>query len=182
MDLASKFLRILSNDNNKNTLINVCLVFSFAALSARSIKQERQIEALEAEKNSLLDSNKALKKTMWDWKQQLFAEASTQSALVPLARIKAIYGEAPISPSGIIRLPSLWSVLYVFYFLFEKLVFSWMFRWFVLEIEWKWWVVPSISNSLFVLGKLLGFVATSTISPLTWFFLSSIFELQCCCD
>ncbi|KAL4022803.1 hypothetical protein IC575_016549 [Cucumis melo] len=103
MDSASKFLRILSNDNNKNTLINVCLVFSFAALSARSIKQERQIEALEAEKNSLLDSNKALKKTMWDWKQQLFAEASTQSALVPLARIKAIYGEAPISPSGAVN-------------------------------------------------------------------------------
>ncbi|KGN54811.2 uncharacterized protein LOC101219754 [Cucumis sativus] len=103
MDSASKFLRSLANATNKNTVINVCLVVSFAALTARSIKQERQIEALETEKNSLLNSNKALKKTMWDWKQQLFAEASTESALVPLARIKAIYGEAPISPSGAVN-------------------------------------------------------------------------------
>ncbi|XP_038897052.1 uncharacterized protein LOC120085226 [Benincasa hispida] len=101
MDLASKFLRTVTNATNNNTLINVCLVLSFGALSARSIKQQREIEALEAEKVSLLNSNKALKKTMWDWKQQLFAEASTDSALVPLARIKAIYGEAPISPSGV---------------------------------------------------------------------------------
>lgn len=100
MEFASKILRTLTNATNNNTLINVCLVVSFAALSARSIKQQREIDALEAEKDSLLNSNKSLKKTMWDWKQQLFAEASTESASVPLARIKAIYGEAPISPSG----------------------------------------------------------------------------------
>ncbi|XP_022976887.1 uncharacterized protein LOC111477117 [Cucurbita maxima] len=100
MDLASKFLRTLTNATNNNTLINVCLVISFGALSARSIKQQREIEALEAEKDSLLNSNKALKKTMWDWKQQLYSEASTDSALIPLARIKAIYSEAPVSPSG----------------------------------------------------------------------------------
>lgn len=112
MDMATKFLRTLTNASNNKTLINVCLVVSFGALSARSIKQQREIEALEAEKDSLLNSNKALKKSMWDWKQQLFAEASSESALVPLARIKAIYGEVPISsPTGNLRFPFLFARL-----------------------------------------------------------------------
>lgn len=50
---------------------------------------------MEAEKDSLTKSNKAMKKSMWDWKQKLYAEASTDSALVPLARLKAIYDEVP---------------------------------------------------------------------------------------
>ncbi|KAF2296733.1 hypothetical protein GH714_001509 [Hevea brasiliensis] len=37
---------------------------------------------------------------MWDWKQQLFAEADSDAALVPLARLKSIYGEVPSPPIG----------------------------------------------------------------------------------
>lgn len=85
---------------NNNTVIDVCLVGSFLALCYRSVTQQKDIEALEAEKNSLIRSNKAMKKAMWDWKQQLFAEASSESALVPLSRLKVIYGEAPAPQTG----------------------------------------------------------------------------------
>ncbi|XP_004290863.1 PREDICTED: uncharacterized protein LOC101304345 [Fragaria vesca subsp. vesca] len=83
---------------NNNTVISVCLVGSFIALGARSMKQQNKIEALEAEKDSVIKSNKATKQTLWDWKQQLYAEAGSDSALVPLARIKAIYGDATTPP------------------------------------------------------------------------------------
>lgn len=81
---------------NSNTFVNVVLTGSFVALMIRSVKQQRDMEALEAEKESLIKTNKALKKTMWDWKQQLFAEPQP----VPLARLKAIYGEAPPPETG----------------------------------------------------------------------------------
>ena len=45
-----------------------------------------------------------MKKTMWDWKQQLFEEAEAEAEaniiLVPLARLKAIYGEVTSPPTG----------------------------------------------------------------------------------
>ncbi|VFQ75537.1 unnamed protein product [Cuscuta campestris] len=80
---------------SSNTVVNAFLLSIFGALSARSFKQQRNIEALEAEKNSLVESNKSMRKTMWDWKQQLYAEAESLSshALVPLSKLKAIYGD-----------------------------------------------------------------------------------------
>nr|ADJ67214.1 hypothetical protein [Jatropha curcas] len=53
----------------------------------------------EAEKDSY-KSNKALRKTMWDWEQELFVEAPSDFALVPFARLKAIFGGAPSPPTG----------------------------------------------------------------------------------
>ncbi|XP_015571458.1 uncharacterized protein LOC8274113 [Ricinus communis] len=100
MEFANRLVGLASRAANSNAVINVCLVGSFAALCARSIYQQKDIQALEAEKDTLIKSNKAMKKTMWDWKQQLFAEAESDAALVPLARLKAIYGDAPSSPSG----------------------------------------------------------------------------------
>ncbi|GLT61166.1 hypothetical protein SLA2020_338900 [Shorea laevis] len=95
MEFANRVVSAAKKATNNNAVINVCLVGSFAALAVRSVSQQRNIEALEAHKDSLTHSNKAMKKAMWEWKQQLFAEASsTDSALVPLARLKAIYGEA----------------------------------------------------------------------------------------
>ncbi|KAF6172750.1 hypothetical protein GIB67_000808 [Kingdonia uniflora] len=88
---------------SNNILINTFLVGSFVALSIRSLTQQREIESLEAEKDSLLNTNKSIKKTIWDWKQQLFAEAQagTNPVVVPLARLKAIYGELPTTqPQG----------------------------------------------------------------------------------
>lgn len=105
MEVANRIVSAAVRAVNNNTVISVCLVGSFVALGVRSVNQQKNIEALEAEKDSLIKSNKAMKKAMWDWKQQLFAEADTHEALVPLSRLKAIYGEAPIARNGISFFP-----------------------------------------------------------------------------
>ncbi|XP_038704284.1 uncharacterized protein LOC120000327 isoform X2 [Tripterygium wilfordii] len=98
MEFASRVVNLAGRAANNNTVIDVFLVGSFAGLMVRSANQQKKVEALEAEKDSLVKSIKAMKKTMWDWKQQLFAEATAESALVPLARLRAIYGEVPAAP------------------------------------------------------------------------------------
>ncbi|XP_050213397.1 uncharacterized protein LOC126664588 [Mercurialis annua] len=100
MEFVSRSVSLAVRAANSDAVIGVCLVGAFAALGLRSANQQKNIEALEAEKDSLLKSNKAIKKTMWDWKQQLFAEAESGAALVPLARLKAIYGDGPSTPIG----------------------------------------------------------------------------------
>ncbi|XP_021284880.1 uncharacterized protein LOC110417031 [Herrania umbratica] len=100
MELANKLVALAGRAANNNVVIDACLVTSFAVLGIRSLKQQKDIEALEAEKDSLTKTNKAMKKAIWDWKQQLFAEADSDSPLVPLARLKAIYGEAPSPAIG----------------------------------------------------------------------------------
>ncbi|KAL2892993.1 hypothetical protein RDABS01_008902 [Bienertia sinuspersici] len=93
MNMANKLI-------NSNTFINIFLVGSFTALGARSMYQQNLIEALESEKQALTNTNKSMKKSMWDWKQQLYAEASSpDTAIVPLSRLKAIYGEVISVPS-----------------------------------------------------------------------------------
>ncbi|KAI3414585.1 uncharacterized protein J3R85_016101 [Psidium guajava] len=100
MEAANRALASLMKIANNDIVIDVCLVGAFAALCGRSVNQQKYIEALEAEKESLVKSNKATKKAMWDWKQQLFAEAASDSALLPLAKLKVIYGEAPSPQAG----------------------------------------------------------------------------------
>ncbi|XP_045808198.1 uncharacterized protein LOC123902495 [Trifolium pratense] len=95
MEFVYKIVDIAKRASNNNTVINVGLVASFAILGVRSMNQQNLIEALEAEKESLTKSNKSIRKTLWDWKQQLYADAATDSASVPLSRLQAIYGEAP---------------------------------------------------------------------------------------
>ncbi|XP_054805991.1 uncharacterized protein LOC129308699 [Prosopis cineraria] len=95
MEFINRIAEAATRALNNNVVIDVCLLASFATLGIRSVHQQKVIEALEAEKENLVKSNKAMRKTMWDWKQQLFAEASTDSASVPLTRLRAIYGEAP---------------------------------------------------------------------------------------
>ncbi|XP_052203476.1 uncharacterized protein LOC127808851 [Diospyros lotus] len=96
MEWASRAAGAVARASSNNTLVNVVLGGVFVALGVRSVKQQMDIEALEAEKDSLSKSNKAMKKAMWEWKQQLFAEASSpDTALVPLSRLKLIYGESP---------------------------------------------------------------------------------------
>ncbi|KAL7176416.1 hypothetical protein ACSBR2_029867 [Camellia fascicularis] len=96
MEWASKVMNAATRASTNNAMINVVLLGAFGALSVRSLSQQRNIETLEAEKDSLLKSNKAMKKTMWDWKQQLFAEASSspETSFVPLSKLKSIYGES----------------------------------------------------------------------------------------
>lgn len=100
MEWASRVVNMATRASNNNTVINMFLLGSFVALSIRSLSQQKDIASLEAEKESLVKANKAMKKMIWDWKQQLLAEASTESSTVPLAKIKAIYGEALTLPTG----------------------------------------------------------------------------------
>ncbi|KAK4266227.1 hypothetical protein QN277_027177 [Acacia crassicarpa] len=95
MEFVNRIVDLATRALNNNMVIDVFLLASFATLGLRSVHQQKLIQALEAEKENLTKSNKAMRKTMWDWKQQLFTEASTDSALVPLTRLRAIYGEAP---------------------------------------------------------------------------------------
>ncbi|GAA0176630.1 hypothetical protein LIER_29574 [Lithospermum erythrorhizon] len=93
MERAVETLNKLANNT---TFLNVFLMGIFGTLSFRSMQQQNQIFALEAEKDSILKTNKTIKKTIWDWKHQLFTEAESnpQNALVPLSTLRAIYGEA----------------------------------------------------------------------------------------
>lgn len=95
MEFVHKIVDAAMRAMNNNTVIDICLLASFATMGIRSVNQQKVIEVLEAEKESLVKSNKAMRNVMWDWKLQLFAEASTDSALVPLSSLRAIYGEAP---------------------------------------------------------------------------------------
>ncbi|XP_021900686.1 uncharacterized protein LOC110816699 isoform X2 [Carica papaya] len=96
MEAANKIGALATRLIDNKTAINVFLGGSFLALGVRSLNQQKDIEALEAEKESLIKSNKAIREAMWNWKQQLFAEATAaaDNALVPLSKLKAIYGEA----------------------------------------------------------------------------------------
>ncbi|KAG7594443.1 hypothetical protein ISN45_Aa01g031930 [Arabidopsis thaliana x Arabidopsis arenosa] len=93
--MANKIAMFLSEAMNNNVVINTCLGVSFVVLGLRSDKQQKYVEALAEQKDSLFKSNKEMKVTMWEWKQQLFAEAASagNAAVVPLSSLKAIYGE-----------------------------------------------------------------------------------------
>ncbi|KAK9096044.1 hypothetical protein Sjap_021541 [Stephania japonica] len=98
MEWAGRAMNTVLRTSNNNTIINAFLVASFVALGVRSVNQQRLIDSLQAEKQSLIKTNKSIKKTMWEWKQQLFADASdspsSPSSPVSLAKLKSIYGEA----------------------------------------------------------------------------------------
>ncbi|KAK9167594.1 hypothetical protein Scep_002785 [Stephania cephalantha] len=104
MEWAGRAMNAVLKTSNNNAIINTFLVASTVALGVRSVNQQRHIDSLQAEKQSLIKTNKSIKKTMWEWKQQLFADASdspsSPSSPVSLARLKSIYGEAqpPIAP------------------------------------------------------------------------------------
>ncbi|KAL1339757.1 uncharacterized protein [Arachis hypogaea] len=100
MEFVNRIVESARKASNNNTVINVCLAASFMVLAGRSFHQQKIIEALETEKASLVKSNKDIKRTLWNWKQQLYAEAASDDALVPLHRLKAIYGETPHSTAG----------------------------------------------------------------------------------
>lgn len=100
MELASKVGEAVSKALNSNKVLNVVLLSAFGLLCVRSVHQQKNMELLEAEKDSLLNSNKAMKKAMWDWKQQLFAEADLPNSFIPLSKLKAIYGEVQTTTSS----------------------------------------------------------------------------------
>ncbi|WOG84573.1 hypothetical protein DCAR_0103757 [Daucus carota subsp. sativus] len=94
MEYANKVIGFVNKAASNNTVINSFLGFAFVALSVRSFNQQKTIETLETQKESLLKSNKAIKKTIWEWKQQLYAQPQGGFAL-PVDKIKPIFGDAP---------------------------------------------------------------------------------------
>ncbi|KAK9664910.1 hypothetical protein RND81_14G076500 [Saponaria officinalis] len=95
--MAERVAEVVNRVINSNTFINICLVGCFSVLGLRSLNQQNLIESLEADNSRVQATNKSLKKTMWDWKQQLYADASSDSAVIPLSRLKSIYGDV-VSP------------------------------------------------------------------------------------
>lgn len=115
MSLGGRAWDIFSKRDN---LIHILLGCSFVALCIRSVGQQNDIESLQAEKEQLQKTNKAMKKAIWDWKQQLFQEASADVTAypVPLSRLKAIYGDT-VSQQGThsdeMPLSSSWSCVFL---------------------------------------------------------------------
>lgn len=102
MEYANKAIELINKAASNNKVINSFLGITFVALSLKSFSQQKNIETLETHKDSLLKSNKAIKTTIWDWKQQLYAQAQAQgSSVIPIDKIKAIFGDAPTTPPGI---------------------------------------------------------------------------------
>ncbi|KAI3761008.1 hypothetical protein L1987_51413 [Smallanthus sonchifolius] len=101
MELANKAIEFANRAASNNTVVNVFLGGAFAGLTLRSWNQQRQIETLESQRESLVKSNKSMRQTMWDWKQKLYADAEADNKpIVPLEKLKSIYGEAPTVPQS----------------------------------------------------------------------------------
>ncbi|KAK1432236.1 hypothetical protein QVD17_09130 [Tagetes erecta] len=101
MELATKAIELASKAANNNTVINVFLMSAFAGLTIRSWNQQTQIETLQSHKDALVKSNKSMRQTIWDWKQKLYADAEAdKKPIVPLSKLKSIYGEAPAVPQS----------------------------------------------------------------------------------
>ncbi|KAK9054183.1 hypothetical protein SSX86_025261 [Deinandra increscens subsp. villosa] len=102
MELATKAMEFASRAASNDTVVNVFLGSVFAGLTLRSFNQQTQIETLESRRDSLAKSNKSMRQTIWDWKQKLYADAETdKKPIVPLSKLKSIYGEAPIAPQSV---------------------------------------------------------------------------------
>ncbi|CAH1417879.1 unnamed protein product [Lactuca virosa] len=101
MELATKAMEFANRAASNNTVINIFLVGAFGGLAVRSLNQQRQIESLESQRDSLVKSNKSMRQTIWDWKQKLYTEAEAdKKPIVPLSKLKSIYGEVPTLPQS----------------------------------------------------------------------------------
>ncbi|XP_078432097.1 uncharacterized protein LOC144703723 [Wolffia australiana] len=92
MEVGSRLMNFLGKKDN---VVHLFLGGAFVALGFRSAAQQEEINQLEAEKDSLSRSNKAMQKDMWEWRQTLFNLASSDPSNfpIPLSRLRAIYGD-----------------------------------------------------------------------------------------
>ncbi|RWW78252.1 hypothetical protein BHE74_00013533 [Ensete ventricosum] len=98
----------------KENVVTGLLLGTFVTLGVRSSLQQREIDALEAEKSSLRSAISSLYSSLWSCRQDLFALAasaadpsssSPKQPFIPLSRLRAIYGEEE-PPSNSALLPS----------------------------------------------------------------------------
>lgn len=93
---AMRGVRSLSNTlkRHENYVIHLVLVGAFVSLSMRSLDRQHQIDALEAERVSLEQENKGLKKRIWNLKQGMLEEAAKQDDRNLIVRLKALFGDS----------------------------------------------------------------------------------------
>jgi cell division protein FtsB len=77
-----------------SNVIHLVLVGAFVSLSMRSLDRQHQIEALEAERVSLEQENKGLKKRIWNLKQGMLEEAAKQDDRNLILRLKTLFGDS----------------------------------------------------------------------------------------
>lgn len=98
---AMRGVRSLSHTlkRHENYVIHLVLVGAFVSLSMRSLDRQHQIDALEAERVSLEQENKGLKKRIWNLKQGMLEEAAKQDDRNLIVRIKALFGDSIVEES-----------------------------------------------------------------------------------
>lgn len=84
---------------HENYVIHLVLVGAFVSLSMRSLDRQHQIDALEAERVSLEQENKGLKKRIWNLKQGMLEEAAKQDDRNLIVRLKALFGDSIVQES-----------------------------------------------------------------------------------
>ncbi|RLN11292.1 hypothetical protein C2845_PM09G02980 [Panicum miliaceum] len=90
---------------HREKVISALLLGSFLALGWRSAEQQREIEDLEAEKNSLRAANASMSTAMWAWREELFSLAVAPSSPIPVSRLRHIYGEEEVAPPAAHKQP-----------------------------------------------------------------------------
>ncbi|KAJ3683632.1 hypothetical protein LUZ60_013859 [Juncus effusus] len=81
---------------HRENVVHVLLLGSFVALGFRSSEQQKEIDALEAEKAKLRSENAANSAAMWSVRESLFRlseEESGRPVIISASRLRAIYGE-----------------------------------------------------------------------------------------
>lgn len=98
---AMRGVRSLSHTlkRHENYVIHLVLVGAFVSLSMRSLDRQHQIDALEAERVSLEQENKGLKKRIWNLKQGMLEEAAKQDDRNVIVRLKALFGDSIVQES-----------------------------------------------------------------------------------
>lgn len=98
---AMRGVRSLSHTlkRHENYVIHLVLVGAFVSLSMRSLDRQHQIDALEAERVSLEQENKGLKKRIWNLKQGMLEEAAKQDDRNLIVRLKALFGDSIVQES-----------------------------------------------------------------------------------
>lgn len=98
---AMRGVRSLSHTlkRHENYVIHLVLVGAFVSLSMRSLDRQHQIDALEAERVSLEQENKGLKKRIWNLKQGMLDEAAKQDDRNLIVRLKELFGDSIVQES-----------------------------------------------------------------------------------
>ncbi|WVZ82500.1 hypothetical protein U9M48_029755 [Paspalum notatum var. saurae] len=98
MEAAVRGIRAKLTEHREK-VTSAVLLGAFVALGWRSAVQQREIDGLEAEKNSLRATNSSMSSAMWAWREELFSLAAAPSSPISVSRLRHIYGEEEPAPN-----------------------------------------------------------------------------------